>query len=104
VQVTLDEQVPMLEQRGTLRCQPLFRAGGLLGCWCARAPFAQFGLFGCQGFAGAGYRAQHRFDDILDDMKLAQLMRHPTKDLGEGRGRERRAIGSDTPQRQVARV
>jgi hypothetical protein len=32
------------------------------------------------------------------------LMRHPTKDLGEGRGRERRAIGSDTPQRQVARV
>ena len=37
-------------------------------------------------------------------MKLAQLMRHPTKDLGEGLGIERRAIGGDTPQCQVTRL
>jgi len=49
----------------------------------------------------AGHRFHHRFDDLLDDMKLAQLMRHPTKDLGEGRGIERRAIGGDAQERQV---
>ncbi len=34
-------------------------------------------------------------------MKLADVMRYPTKDLGEGRGRARRAIGRDTQQRHV---
>jgi hypothetical protein len=28
----------------------------------------------------------HGFDDILDDMKVAPLMGHPAKDLGEGGG------------------
>ncbi len=70
----------------------------------ARAPFAHCGLCGSQGFAGAGHRAQHRFDAILDDMTLAPLMRHPTKDLGEGRGRERRAIGGNAQERQVTGV
>jgi len=44
----------MGEQRRALRGQPLFRAGCLLGRWRARAPSAQFGLLGCQAFAGAG--------------------------------------------------
>ena len=36
-------------------------------------------------------------------MKLAELMRHPAKDLSEGLGIEGRAIGRDAPQRQVPR-
>ena len=60
-------------------------------------------MLGRQALALAGHRLQHRFDDILDNMKLAQLMRYPIKNLGEGRGRERRAIGGDAPQRQVTR-
>ena len=37
-------------------------------------------------------------------MNLATLMRHPTKDLGEGLGIAWRAIGCDAPQRQVTRL
>ena len=104
VPVTLDAQVPRLAQRGPWRGPPLFRAGGLLGGWGARAPVAPCGLGGCQGVAGAGYRAHHRCDDLLDDRQRAPWRRHPTQDRGAGRGRARRAIGSDTPQRQGARV
>jgi hypothetical protein len=51
-----------------------------------------------------GYRFEHPFSDLLDDMKLAKLMRHPTKDLGEGLGIEGRAIGGDASQRQATRL
>ena len=37
-------------------------------------------------------------------MKLAKLMRHPAKDLGEGLGIERRAIGGDAQELHVTRV
>src|SRR5215510_9983007 len=36
-------------------------------------------------------------------MKLAELMGHPTKDLGEGGGREGRTISGHAQQRQVTR-
>jgi hypothetical protein len=60
-------------------------------------------LLSRQALALAGHRFHHRFDDILDDMKLAQLMRHPAKDLGEGGGIEWRTIGGYASQRQVTR-
>jgi hypothetical protein len=101
--VTLDEQIPMGEQRSAVRFQPLFRAGSLLGHLCARTAPGQFGLLSRQALALAGHRFQHRFDDILDDMKLAQLMGHPAKDLGEGCGIEGRTIGGHAQQRQVTR-
>jgi hypothetical protein len=58
-------------------------------------------LLSRQALALAGYRLHHGFDDILDDMKLAQLMRHPAKDLGEGGRIEGRTIGGHAPQCQV---
>ena len=100
-QVMFDEQVPMREQFGALVCQAVFLAGSLLCRLCARTPPGQFGLLGRQALALTRHGTQHRLDDVLDDMKLADLMWHPTKDLGEGLGIERRAIGRDTQQRQV---
>ena len=95
IQVTLDEQIPRGEQRGALRGQPLFRAGRLLGCWRARAPFAQFGLLGCQGLAGAGHGTSDGFAHLGHDMKRTDVMRDLSEHLDEGRGRERRAISRD---------
>ncbi len=98
-----DKQVPMREQIGALLFPALVLAGGLRGRLRARTTPGSLGLLGRQALALAGHRFQHRFDDILDNMKLAQLMRYPIKNLGEGRGRERRALGGDAPQRQVTR-
>src|SRR5262249_44181703 len=47
-QVTLDEQMACGAQRGAWRGEPLCGAGGLLGCWRARAPSTQCGWCGCQ--------------------------------------------------------
>jgi len=63
----------------------------------------QCGLLSPQALALAGHRFHHGFDDILDDVKLAQLMGRPAKDLGEGCGIEGRPIGGHAPQRQVTR-
>jgi hypothetical protein len=53
--VTLDDPISRGKQRGTLLCQPLVRAGRLLGGWRARAPLASWGVLGCQALAGAGH-------------------------------------------------
>jgi hypothetical protein len=101
-QVTLDEQIPMGEQRGALRCEPLFRAGRLLGCGRARAPFASFGLLGCEALAGAGHSPEDGFVHLGHDRKRPDVMRDVPEHLCEGHGRERRAIGRDLDEGQVA--
>ena len=93
----------MREQTSALRFQPLLGAGRLLCRWRARAPFAQCGLFGCKALACAGHRTQHGFDYLGDNVKRADLMRHIPEHLPEGLGIERRAIGGDTDEGQVAR-
>jgi len=92
----------MGEQRGALCFQPLFRAGRLLGRWRARAPSAQFGLLGCQGFACAGHGTYNGFAHLGHDMKRTDLMRDIPEHLCEGHGIERRAIGRDPDEGQVA--
>jgi hypothetical protein len=101
VQVPLDKQIPMGEQRGAWRFQPPCGASGLCGRPCTRTAPGQWGLRRRQALALAGHRLHHRCDDLLDDMTLAQLMGAPAKDLGEGGGLEGRTIGGDAPQCQV---
>ena len=57
VQVTLDTQIPMGEQRSTLPGEPLFRTGCRLCGLRARPASGQCGLRGCQALAGAGHGA-----------------------------------------------
>ena len=92
----LDEEIPMREQIATLLLEPFFLARRRLRGLRARTPFGHFGLLGRETLPLAGHSTEYRFDHIGHDMKLANLMRHPIKDLGERLGRERRAIGGDT--------
>lgn len=101
-QVMCDKQVPMRAHIGTLLCQSLFLAGRFLGTLCARTALGHFRLRGRQALALTGDGASHRFDDFLDHMALTHVMRHLPKDFTQGVGRPLRAIGGDTPQRQVA--
>ena len=66
------------------------------------APFAPFGLLGCQARAGTSHSPPHRFHHLGDDRKLADVMLYLPEHLPEGFRRERRAIGRDAQQRQVA--
>ena len=102
VQVTLDEQIPMGEPRGAWRFQPLGRAGRLLGRWRARAPLAPGGLLGCQALACAGHGPSDRLVPLGHDMQRTEVMRDIPEPLHEGGGRERRAIGRDAEEGQVA--
>ncbi len=80
-QVTLDEEIPMRAQVSPLLFQPLLLLGCLRRCLRRRAPLGHFGLLGRQRLACTGHSTQHGFDDLLDDMKLADLMWHCVKDL-----------------------
>jgi hypothetical protein len=84
--VTLDAQIPRSAQRRTLRVQPLFRAGSLLGHLCARTAPGSLGLLSRPALPLAGHRLHHRLDDILAAMKLAQVMGPPAQDRGAGGG------------------
>jgi hypothetical protein len=101
--VTVDAQIPMSAQRRTLRVQPLFRAGSLLGPLCARTAPGSLGLLSRPALPLAGHRLQHRVDDILAAMKRAQLMGPPAQDRGAGWGRAGRTSGGHAQQRQVPR-
>jgi len=83
--VTLDEQIPMGEQRSALRGEPLFGASCLLGRWRARAPSTQFRLLGRETLPRAGHRTQHRFDHISHDRERTELMPDAAKNLRQGR-------------------
>lgn len=101
-QVMLDKQLAMGEQSGALLFQPLFLAGGVPCRFRARASFGQFGLFGREALACAGHGTSDGFDHLGHDMTRTNLMRHVSEDCSEGLGIQRRPIGRDAQQRQVA--
>jgi hypothetical protein len=76
-----DQQGPMREQLGPLLCHALFLARRFLGNLCARTALGQLRLCGRQALALTGDGASHRFDDFLDSMACANLMRHLAKDF-----------------------
>ena len=94
-----DPQVPMRAPLGTWGFQALWLAGGLRGRRGARTAPGPLGVLGRSALARAGHRAHHRGAAIRDDRQLAPWMRHPTQDLGEGRGSARRARGGAAPER-----
>ena len=101
-QVTLDEQMPLGEQRGALRCQPLFRAGCRLRGLRAWPTSGQCGLRGCQALAGAGHGTSDRLVHLGHNMKRTDLMRDIPEHLHEGCGIEGRAISREAAEGQVA--
>jgi len=98
----LDAQIPMREQTGAWRCQPLFGADRLLGRWRPRAPWAQFGLVGCQARAGTGPRPHPRVHPRGDEMKLADVRPSLPTHLPERLRSARRALGGDPAEGQAA--
>jgi len=102
IEVTLDTQIPLGAQGGAWLGQPLFRAGRRLRRLRARPSFGQFGLRGCQALAGAGHGTSDCCAALRQDMKRADVMRDIPAHLPERRGRERRAIGGDPAEGQVA--
>ena len=100
--VPLEAQLPLAAQRRALRCQPLGRAGGLLCRWRTRAPAAPCGLCGCQALAGASDGTSDGCADLGHEMQRTAWRPHRPAPLPEGCRRERRAIGGDTAEGQVA--
>ena len=102
MQVTLDKQIPRGAQRSPLPGEPLFRPGCRLCGRRARPASGPLGWHGCQALAGAGHGASDRSVHLGHEMKRTDVMRDIPEHLDEGGGRERRAIGRDTAEGQVA--
>jgi hypothetical protein len=73
VEVPLDKELPMGEQRGALCGEPLFGAGRRLRGWRARPAFGQFGLRGCQSLAGASHSPYDQKTRIRLDKRTYDL-------------------------------
>src|SRR5438132_2693828 len=89
-----DEQVTMLEQLRHALLQPLDPpyAGFVLLAWPATRLFGDLGL---PFLAEFGQRPQHRLGDLLEDVKLTNLVRCVRPQLLEHLGVKRRAVCSD---------
>jgi hypothetical protein len=92
----------MLEQVRDFLLQPFSLAGSSLVRSRRRsAPFGG-GLLGRQLLADLGHGTQDRLRQFLDDVEFTDLVRNSGKHQAQRLGIERRGIGRDTLQRQVA--
>jgi len=103
-QTALDKQNPILEQVADFLLNRFVGARRAAGRFVGRrrSPALQLELGLGQAVALFGYRFQDPLSELLDDMEGTQLMGHFTKDRADRFGIERRAIGRDPLEFQVA--
>ena len=101
-QPPLDEQVPVREQLTHLLLEPLLAPSGTLGRLRAGTAPRQFGGAGRQTLAFLGHGREDCLVHLVQDVELADLMRHRTEDCGDRLGVQRRAVGRDTLDGQPA--
>jgi hypothetical protein len=103
-QTTLDKQKPILEQVADFLLNRFVGARHAAGRFVCRrrSPALQLGLGLGQAIALFGYRFQDPLGKLLNDMEGTQLMGHVTKDHADRFGIERRAVGRDPLEFQVA--
>ncbi len=93
-QVVLDEQMAVVEQIGDLGFEA-FLAGRQFAVGRRRPAAAEFGQRGLQLSPHLCHGLQDGLVDVGDDVELADLVRNRSKDVGDGRGIQGRAIGRD---------
>jgi len=92
----------MLEEVADLLGDPFATLQRFAGGGSGRTPAAEFWFCGGQLFPNPGYRTQHCFVQLLDDVKLTKLMWHIAENLGNWLWIQVRTVGRDPPQLQSA--
>ena len=91
----------MLKQIADLLIDSLPFSGQTLGRFRSRSAPAQLRLLGRHLFADLRHRLEHLLHQFLENVELADLMRHARKQLRQRLRVQIGAIGSDALERQI---